>query len=104
MDLPNQVALADALGRLKDRGATVVLVAHELGPLAGLVDRAVVMRDGRVAYDGPPLADHEVHRSDFGGAQAHHYPDDRDGGRGHHDHAPHMPSPLDARSPRHGGA
>ncbi len=104
VDLPNQVALADALGRLKDRGATVVLVAHELGPLAGLVDRAVVMRDGRVAYDGPPLADHEVHRSDFGGAQAHHYPDDRDGGRGHHDHAPHMPSPLDARSPRHGGA
>ena len=32
-----------------------MLVAHELGPLAPLVDRAVVMRDGRVAYDGPPL-------------------------------------------------
>ena len=43
------------------RGATIVLVAHELGPLAPLIDRAVVMRDGRVAYDGPPLADHEVH-------------------------------------------
>ena len=61
VDLPNQQALADALRALKDRGATIVLVAHELGPLAPLVDRAVVMRDGRVAYDGPPLADHEVH-------------------------------------------
>ena len=39
-----------------ERGATIVLVAHELGPLAPLIDRAVVMRDGRVAYDGPPLA------------------------------------------------
>ena len=55
VDLPSQQALADALGRLKAAGATVVLVAHELGPLAPLVDRAVVMRDGRVAYDGPPI-------------------------------------------------
>ena len=52
VDLPNQQALADALAELKERGATIVLVAHELGPLAGLVDRAVVMRDGRVVYDG----------------------------------------------------
>ena len=34
VDLPSQQALADALGSLKDRGATIVLVAHELGPLA----------------------------------------------------------------------
>ncbi len=27
-------------------------MAHELGPLAPLVDRAVVMRDGRIVYDG----------------------------------------------------
>ena len=32
-----------------------MLVAHELGPLAPLIGRTVVMRDGRVAYDGPPL-------------------------------------------------
>ena len=63
VDLPSQQALADALGRAQGRAAPpIVLVAHELGPLAPLVDRAVVMRDGRVAYDGPPLADHEVHR------------------------------------------
>ena len=53
VDLPNQQALADALAAAQGRAArTIVLVAHELGPMAPLVDRAVVMRDGRVAYDG----------------------------------------------------
>lgn len=56
VDLPNQQALADALARLKEAGSTVVLVTHELGPFAPLVDRTVVLRDGRIAYDGSPLA------------------------------------------------
>ncbi|WP_221767423.1 metal ABC transporter ATP-binding protein [Nocardioides sp. LS1] len=89
VDLPNQNALADALNVLKQRGATIVLVAHELGPMAPLVDRAVVMRDGRIAYDGAPLADHEVH-GDFGEGHTHHH-----GTPARHDHAPHVGSPLD---------
>ncbi len=99
VDLPHQHALADALHQLKQRGATIVLVAHELGPLSQLVDRAVVMRGGRVAYDGPPLADHEVHSPDFGEAHAHHHhhPPER------HDHAPHVGSPLDRPDRREGG-
>lgn len=96
VDLPSQEALARALGVLKDRGATVVLVAHELGPMAELVDRAVVMRDGRVAYDGRPLADHEVHGPFFNGGTGHH-------GHHHgdtdepvtHDHVPFVASPVD---------
>ena len=91
VDLPNQQALADALGRLKERGATIVLVAHELGPLAPLVDRAVVMRDGRVAYDGAPLADHAVHHPDFGEPHAHHHHPDP----ARHDHVPHVASPFE---------
>ena len=94
VDLPHQHALAEALARLKARGATIVLVAHELGPLAELVDRAVVMRDGRIAYDGPPLGDHEVHHADFGEAHTHHHLRDRDVAR-RHDHTPHVASPLD---------
>ena len=94
VDLPHQHALAEALARLKGRGATIVLVAHELGPLTELVDRAVVMRDGRVAYDGAPLADHEVHHADFGEAHTHHHLRDRDDVR-RHDHTPHVASPLD---------
>jgi zinc transport system ATP-binding protein len=44
----------------------VLLVAHELGPLAPLVDRAVVLRGGRVAYDGPvhQLTDGEADAAD----------------------------------------
>jgi zinc transport system ATP-binding protein len=90
VDLPNQQALADALNTLKSRGSTIVLVAHELGAMAPLVDRAVVMRDGRVAYDGAPLADHEVHHPDFGEAHTHHHAEP-----GRRDHSPHVGSPLD---------
>jgi zinc transport system ATP-binding protein len=73
VDLPNQLALAEALAELKRRGATVLLVAHELGPLAELVDRAVVLRDGRVAFDGEPLADHAVHDGALGDPHTHHH-------------------------------
>ena len=84
VDLPNQLALAEALAELKRRGATVLLVAHELGPLAELVDRAVVLRDGRVAFDGEPLADHAVHDPSLGDPHTHHHHVVRP----HADHAP----------------
>ncbi|TYL51860.1 metal ABC transporter ATP-binding protein [Nocardioides sp. BGMRC 2183] len=61
VDLPNQHALADALAALARAGSTVVLVTHELGPLAPLVERTVVLRDGRVEYDGAPLDIHDAH-------------------------------------------
>jgi zinc transport system ATP-binding protein len=91
VDLPNQLALATSLGRLKERGATIILVAHELGPLAGLVDRSVVMRDGRVAYDGAPLADHAVHHADFGEPHAHHHHPDA----ARRDHVPRVAAPFE---------
>ncbi|MCD6640097.1 MAG: ABC transporter ATP-binding protein, partial [Nocardioides sp.] len=83
VDLTNQRALADALRVLKDRGTTIILVAHELGPMQPLIDRAVVMRDGRISYDGPSLSQEDA-------VHAHHpfTP--------HHDHAPHVESPLDS--------
>jgi zinc transport system ATP-binding protein len=31
-------------------------VLHELGHLADVIQRSVVLRDGRVVYDGPPRA------------------------------------------------
>lgn len=83
VDLTNQLALAEALGTLKQRGATILLVAHELGPLAPLIDRAVVMRDGRVAYDGKPLTQEDA-------AHAHH------GTHVNHEHVPHVASPFDS--------
>lgn len=55
VDLENQDVFAAILHRLTEQGTTIVLVAHELGPLEPLISRTVVMRDGRIAYDGPPL-------------------------------------------------
>lgn len=87
VDLANQQLLAETLGRLKEGGATVVLVAHEIGPVAQLIDRTVVLRDGRVTYDGPPLgSESPVHQH-----IAHHH-----GPPGHHDHVPHVGSPFDS--------
>ncbi len=54
VDLDSQRALAEGLGGLREQGVTIVLVAHELGPMAGLIDRAVVLRAGAVVHDGPP--------------------------------------------------
>jgi zinc transport system ATP-binding protein len=54
VDADSQDTLAGALGHLSAAGGSVVLVAHELGPLAGLIGRAVVLSHGRVASDGPP--------------------------------------------------
>ncbi|MGK4583384.1 metal ABC transporter ATP-binding protein [Kitasatospora sp. HPMI-4] len=54
VDMASQQILADTLRREVERGAAVLLVLHELGPLEPLIDRAVVLRDGCVSHDGPP--------------------------------------------------
>lgn len=55
IDAESQEALTTTLRQLKDCGTAVILVAHELGPLAELVDRVVVMAHGTVAYDGTDI-------------------------------------------------
>ncbi|MFG1943732.1 metal ABC transporter ATP-binding protein [Nonomuraea sp. NPDC048826] len=54
VDAETQRLLADTLARLAADGRTIVLVAHELGPLEPLITRGVVVRQGRIAHDGPP--------------------------------------------------
>ncbi|MET7315633.1 metal ABC transporter ATP-binding protein [Streptomyces thermoviolaceus] len=54
VDLASQKVLAETLREQVAGGATALLVLHELGPLKPLIDRAVVLRDGRVVHDGPP--------------------------------------------------
>ena len=102
VDLPHQEALAGALTVLASHGATVLLVAHELGPMAPLVDRCVVMSNGRVAYDGPPLAEREVHEVHLGpyADGVHHHVHGRAPER--EDCAPAVRSPLDLPAPGEG--
>lgn len=54
VDRASQDALVQALRDLAARGATVLVVLHELGLLAPLIDRVVVLRGGGVVHDGPP--------------------------------------------------
>lgn len=46
----------DAVTRLRDGGATVLLVTHELAEAQALCQRVVAMRNGRVLAEGTPAA------------------------------------------------
>jgi zinc transport system ATP-binding protein len=77
VDHHNQIRLADTLRPMITDGATIVLVLHDLGPLAPLIDRAVALRDGRIVYDGPvPDEDmlHDFHEHHHQRHQTDHVP------------------------------
>jgi zinc transport system ATP-binding protein len=56
VDLISQQAIADTLAGLARTGATIVVVLHELGPFEPLIRRTVMLREGRIAYDGAPTS------------------------------------------------
>lgn len=58
VDLLTQSSFANLLGELHAEGRTIVMVLHELGPFAELLDRAVVLRAGRIIHDGGLPRDH----------------------------------------------
>jgi zinc transport system ATP-binding protein len=66
VDLESQEAIAGTLASLAAAGATIVVVLHELGHLAEVIQRSVVLREGRIVYDGPPHAsptEHDPHHA-----------------------------------------
>jgi zinc transport system ATP-binding protein len=54
VDARSQETLAGTLRDLVGQGRTVVLVAHELGPLEPLITRSVVLEEGRIVHEGVP--------------------------------------------------
>jgi zinc transport system ATP-binding protein len=52
VDAETQAVFAATVELLLERGVTILLVAHELGPMEPLVQRAVVLSGGRVVHDG----------------------------------------------------
>ncbi|GAA3209220.1 metal ABC transporter ATP-binding protein [Oerskovia jenensis] len=54
VDQPSQEAFAATLTELTRGGMTVLVVLHELGTLAPLIQRCVVLRHGLVVHDGAP--------------------------------------------------
>lgn len=79
VDQASQQALADTIRALAGRGVPMVIVTHELGPLADVFTRAIVVTDGRITDDAP-LPARPGHADDH-----------------HHLHDPHE-SPDDDRS------
>lgn len=75
VDRRSQEAFARALRTFVASGHSVLLVLHEMGPLAPLVDRGVALESGRVVHDGPLHTPsmtltgpdhHDDHREDYG--------------------------------------
>lgn len=62
VDKASQGAFAAALQQLVAAGTSVLLVLHELGLLAPLIDRSVVLREGRIGYAGRVPPAHDVQR------------------------------------------
>ncbi|SBT45884.1 metal ABC transporter ATP-binding protein [Micromonospora auratinigra] len=62
VDAASQEAFAGALRGFVAEGGTVLLVAHELGPLRPLISRAIVVHHGGIAHDGavPEPAGHHA--------------------------------------------
>ena len=91
IDRASRESLAEILLGLRERGLTLVTVLHEMGELADVVQRAIMLQDGRLVADGPAAevarlrdgrtgasirgdGDHWDHHPDAGGPPAHHAP------------------------------
>lgn len=70
VDRENQERIGQVVADFLGAGGTVAVVLHEAGPFGPLLDRAVVLQDGRVVHDGdaaalPAFGRHE-HEPDSG--------------------------------------
>ena len=116
IDRASRESLAEILKGLRERGLTLVTVLHEMGELADVVERAILLQDGRLVADGPAG---EVARLRDGGVGRHHshhsahgerWEDDYDHGDHHHPdaggppahHAPVLDHRLPNAQPRTG--
>ena len=54
VDAESRHRFRDALVATRDRGGTVLLVSHELGAVADDLDRVLILRHGKVDFDGTP--------------------------------------------------
>ena len=91
VDLASQEVLSQVLARLVERGATMLIVTHELRALRGVLTRIVEMGGGRITLDVTP-AEHDRSHPTARGA-------DHDG----HDHDAHDHDPHDHDAHDHDG-
>jgi zinc transport system ATP-binding protein len=56
VDVESQRGFRDTLVTLREQGTAVLLVSHELSAVADDLDRVLVLRRGKIAFDGAPGA------------------------------------------------
>jgi len=71
VDAASQQQLAEVLARLAATGITIVVILHELGALAPLITRAIVLNEGRIIADGPPSLTPDVDSPTHAGVTGH---------------------------------
>lgn len=54
LDYNAKKGLYDLIAELKGQGRTILIITHEVDYIEGVCDRAVILRGGRVCYDGNP--------------------------------------------------
>jgi zinc transport system ATP-binding protein len=84
VDLASQQVLSQVLGRLAARGATMLIVTHELRALRDVLSRIIELDDGRIAFDGTSSEHDRWHEAP---SARHGHDHDHDGHHddGHHD-------------------
>nr|BAH90098.1 metal transport system ABC transporter, ATPase component [uncultured bacterium] len=88
LDMASQEGLASLLRQFKSQGMAMLVVLHEMGPLGGLMDRALVLDHGHLVHDGPPVAEGSVATLSTA-LPVHAHCDHPDHHHGHGDHAHH---------------
>jgi len=55
LDYSGVQALRSTLKNLKERGFTIIIAEHDIEDLLDIIDRIVILKDGRKIAEGPPL-------------------------------------------------
>jgi len=76
VDLASQEILSQVLARLAQRGATMVIVTHELQALRGVLTRIVQVNGGRITFDGTPAGHARIQGALSSGPDGHHHDDE----------------------------
>lgn len=71
IDLATTDVFVATIARMRAAGTSVIVVLHETEAFADLLDRAIVLRHGRVVHDGPPPVARGEH-SEPGHVHTHH--------------------------------
>jgi zinc transport system ATP-binding protein len=76
VDLASQEVLSQVLARLAGRGATMMIVTHELQALGSVLTRIVELNGGQVTFDGTPTGHDRWHGALATGHGGHHHQDE----------------------------